>query len=283
MGEADDIKPGNWSTGPNLDVEDFARQLGQNLDQSAKRKNNLINQAITTSKITPEIAGLLRAIETSTFGDYESVNSRKIQSVLAFREEFLSVEGNFAYIGAGTDWQFPVALGLTQIDMVDIDYPDIAHYLVDSIKEFDQDPSIKSEEGGVSAIEFKVNLGEGDRKIVLNLIPGDVGSYISRSPLAGVIEVCGPSKSNDGTSPVLPNIAQSLKAGALILNLDSDPNRLRQESGLEVLGKDGITLYTVTDKNRLISVSQQANLRSRFLSRESIIKAAQDSEKKEVI
>lgn len=269
-----DIKPGSWSDGSQN--EDFAEQFRQEIEQSRIQKDDLINQSLASGKIAPEMAILLRDITTSTAGNHEYGNLRKIKFVLAFREEFSKLgDKQVAYIGAGIDWQFPVALGATNIDMEDISYPEIVNNMVDTIRKFDPDPLIEKDAEVVKSIKFNIDLGQGNRKIRLNTIHGEADSYSPLVPLAGVIEAFGPSKSNDRTSPILPNVAQALQQGSLILNLDFDRARLRDGSGLEDLGIDEMAFYRVIDPKSLWGISQLSKESATNVSLEAIRKAAE--------
>lgn len=269
-----DIKPGSWSNGSQH--EDFAEQFRQEIEQSRKQKDDLINQSLASGRVTPKMANLLRSIATSTAGNHEYGNLRKTQFVLTFGKEFSKLgDKQVAYIGAGTDWQFPVALGATNIDMEDISYPEIVTNMLESIRRFDVDPLIEKDGEVVKSIEFNIDLGKGNRKIRLNTIHGEVGSYLPSAPLAGVIEAFGPSKSNDGTSPVLPNVAQALQQGSLILNLDFNRARLREGSGLEDIGSDDMAFYKVTDSKSLWGISQLSREGVANVSLEAIRKAAE--------
>jgi hypothetical protein len=258
-----DIAPGSWSDGTKND-SDFEKRCQQEIQESKAQKNELINSSLIHGQITLEMANLLRNIQSSTAGNHEHENLLKIESILACRRKLSNLKDKpVAYIAAGTDWQFPVALGATNIDMVDMDYPALIKEMLTSIKMFDQNPLIKGNE----SIGFNINLGEGIKKIKLNIV-GKMSNLYFPIELAGVIEALGTTKQNDGTSPVFANVAQGLHKGSFILNLDfhkvclGDNSGLREEQSVD----NSVVFYRVSDPVSLRKIAIESERNSPFNS-----------------
>jgi len=250
--------PGQWSDGTvtgNDDLEKFYAEESE----SRAQKNKLIEDLSNTEQITPQFVRLLRSIHTSTFGA-EGATLRKIRAVLAMRK-MLKDQGitqrYTANLGAGIDWQFPVALGAREIVMVDQDYQrkDVVVKLFESVRQFDGKTQMK--DGNRPDILFGVDLGEGREDITLHLDSSEITKYQPQQPLGFVLEFAGPSKGpNRSRVPVLPNIARAMTDDGLVFNLDYPHKTLFTPGlGMDVVESGGFYLYKVHDKRQMITAS----------------------------
>lgn len=241
----------------NLPVKDIQPDLSKILQQAqeasanaSQEKQRIIQLAVNVGQITHEYADLLGTIDTATT-ETDIANLHKVQAALGLRERLLAEglgAGRVAYIGSGSDWQFPVALGAREIDMVDLDYlnPDSRNRLLNSIRAQHPDTVYN---GGI--LEFSVYLGAGPEKVALHLIGADVKDYIPETELSGVVETAGPTKFIT-TNPVTPNVAAKIKERGVIANFDFQHQNHGQEEGLVPLIEGGFTLYQVGNPVRFI-------------------------------
>lgn len=184
-------------------------------------KQALITQAIADGTITQEYAQLLQSIHSATTSG-DLTNLKKIEAALSLRHELEDTfqSGRVAYVGSGTDWQFAVALGARQIDMVDVGFAEtgLRQSLLESIHEVDPQAELVNDE--VPLVKFGINLGNGVQNIQMRLVDTDVTRYDSEVPLVGVVECAGPTKSFTSDNPLLPNVRRKLSAGAKVVNFD---------------------------------------------------------------
>jgi len=226
----------------------------------------LIDQSIKKRIITPQFADLLKSIRTSTFGFPEAHTLKKVQAAIQLKDKLITDEANqkiVAYIGSGRDWQFPVALGARNIDMVDAIFSsdDSVLNLLESIKEHDANAELIP--GEIKEIHFGIDIGKGSEKVIVRLHPSDVMEYEPNHLLYGVLEYLGPSKTYLGeTSSVTPNIARKVSQGGFILNFDFNDANLRlspsQDSGVEKMGFGDFSFLKVVDIGHLVQQAERS-------------------------
>ncbi len=217
-----DIPPGGFideSGVVTAPIEDDA--LREKARIAYDRKQTLIRQALAQGKIAQEYAALLQSMQTAT-ADNEVATLEKVEASLQLKDELAEQfkTGRVAYMGSGTDWQFAVALGGRQIDMVDEVFAGAGRReeLLESIQEIDPHATLNSD--GIPTIQFGINLGKGVESIELKLFGTNVTQYNAPEPLTGVVEFAGPTKGFVQDQPILPNVASKLSPGARILNFD---------------------------------------------------------------
>lgn len=251
------IPAGEFSDGTKVDPEDLKKFL-QELEEARRKREEIVGEAHKKRAITMAYANLLLHIHSSTLGGAIS-DLAKVQNCLALRDKLAKEDlgkRRVAYIGAGLDWQFPVALGAREIDMVDIDYgkPELIQRIAQSIAEFD--PNAKIEQGERPTFTFHVNTGENPEVVTLRMYTGDIGTYEPDHELGGVIETLGPTKAYS-SAPVVPNVAKHLAENALILNFDFYQEKRTPVSGMQFLD-DKLNIFKVTDLARVQALATQA-------------------------
>ncbi len=260
-----ELQSGGFSDGTTID--DAAIQGMQEGRALAKRKKIvLIDDALRRNEISSQYADLLTAIKTSTTTP-EEADLMKVRATLDLQETLREngfSEKRVAYIGAGNDWQFVVALGARTIDMVDLDYgydgkEQAKERMLESVKAFDPDARFDDQDERPT-ITFQVNLYGKPEQVTLAMHAVDASQYTPSENLGGVIEALGPSKGYlDGTSPVLPNVARSLANGALIFNSDFDQNNtIGDVEGCQTIRSGKFSIYKVKDSSRLISLANHS-------------------------
>ncbi len=182
----------------------------------------MIASAMQNGAITLQYADLLRKIQSSTFGA-ELADLQKVQTVLSMQDELGLANlgtGRVVYVASGIDWEFPVALGARDIDMVDLSFEktrsgNAKRDLLKSVREADPKATV-SKNGDIS---FGIDLGgEGCENIDLHMIALDADSYTPTVPVQGVIEYNAPHSTNKEL--VRGNILPSLSPGASVFNFD---------------------------------------------------------------
>lgn len=205
--------------------EDEQQDGTEEMKQAGAKKSDLIQSAMIDGRITPEYAALLALIHSSTTSG-SIANLRKVEACLALRDELQSGfdQGRVAYIGSGTDWEFPVALGARRIDMVD---PALSEENVKEMLFAGLGPH-EIEEADQTSVTFGIDLGSGQEQVELRLFPVDATVYKPRALLSGVIEFAGPTKDLAPESPVLPRLANILRHDGVVLNFDFQENRVHR-------------------------------------------------------
>lgn len=214
---------------------------GMKLEENFKlKKEKLINFFVNQGNASQQLVDLLKSISSETTGKNEA-DYLKIKSILRLRENLIPQinQSKVVYVYSGFDWQFPVALGSREIDMVDIAFKteENRKKLLERIKLFDSEAALLDSER--PEIKFKLDLSnKGSYDVyVLRLWGCDVQEYKPSYNIATVLEFGGnTSGSSDGTMPVFPNISSHLSIGSTIANFGFGINNLRTESGLEVVG-----------------------------------------------
>jgi hypothetical protein len=217
------VEPGGFHDEDGTSLGTYtADDLEEQFREARDTKQTLITQASSSGAITEEYARLLHTIRSGTH-DEDLITLEKVQAALSLRDELTDTfqHGSVAYIGSGLDWQFAVALGAREIDMVDPTFGDQENReaLLRTIQMTDPQASLGSEEAPV--VDFGINLGSGVERIQLRLLGVDVRQY-NPSSLAGVIEIAGPTKGEGFApmSPLLPNVQKGLSPGAKVVNFD---------------------------------------------------------------
>jgi hypothetical protein len=195
-------------------------RLEEDFRIAREKKQHLITQAVTDGNITQEYAHLLHSIRSvTTSGDLTTLEKVEAALDLNDRVEPTFRDGTVAYIGSGTDWEFAVALGAKNIDMVDMMFSDDegSQRLLEKCKEFDPDARFDPE---TQTVHFGVNLGKGSEPITLKLHGGDASRYEPDTQLKGVIEIAGPTKGYGADGPVLPHVKKKMAPGGKVVNFD---------------------------------------------------------------
>lgn len=220
-----------------------------------------IQDAVDTGKITPQLATLFNEIHSIT-SDPAATDLYKIKAVLALRES-LSQE-NFkgkrvAYLGSRYDWQFAVALGAREIDLVDKEVfnkrPfEIHQNLEPTIRKFDPDFQVPDDDLGSFKYgypkehewRFTIDVGDGLEDVVLRLHNNDVREYVSPTPIGGIIQMAG-GNGMEYDKPILPNISSQMQEGATVLNFDHMRRGKKEDfPGLQRIDHGDYTFYKVS-------------------------------------
>lgn len=263
----EELKPGGFSDGTVISEKDIAELLEKGREADEK-KQTLIAAAKDQGTITDQYAALLAAIKTSTTAP-EQANLIKVEIALSF--EKILREGGFsnqpvAYIGAGYDWHFPVALGARRIEMIDLDYYDESKVekMMDSVRVFDPAAQV-THESGLPVLSFSVNLSGRPEQVVLSMRSANIEDYVPSQALGGVIESCGPSKGFlDQTSPVMPRVAEKLTQNAFIVN--SDFHGLETVAGCERIQRGDYAILKVTDRTALTDLARTSEAQAKIPS-----------------
>lgn len=242
------------------DFDEWEGKFKEEEAQARGQRSDLIEELLRNGKITSQYAELLRGVSTSTLGA-ESATFRKIQAIIAIREALKDLgvkQRHTVYIGAGLDWRFPVALGVRDIAMLDLEYgsfPHLRQELLDNIRE--HSIGINQEEG--SRIGFTVDVGNGYENVSMELEVTDIGRYQPQKPIDLVLEFLGPSKGGQQSRvPVLSNVAQAMRENALIFNDDySHDVFYTPDIGLKNIPFGQFHLYQVVDHDRMVAASHE--------------------------
>jgi len=256
-------KPGSWANGPAFDIDAEVIKVRAEEDLASNTRASLIEELLEKGTINSQYADLLRGLSTVTVGA-EGATLRKVQAVMAARELFGNSgvqQKRAAYIGSGTDWRFPVALGARDIVMVDSDYKEgstTRQILITDIMDYDPKAVVETGESG-SRIRFVVDVGKGSESVVMQLDSSDVSEYQSSVPLGLVLEFAGPSKGpNRSRVPVIGNIAQGMANDGLVFNLDYNDDVLyTPKIGMRDIQLGQFHVYQVSDRDKMIEASKE--------------------------
>lgn len=252
------------------DWEEYEAQYISRLDQwerQAKRdRQRLITNLVKEEKISPQFGELLSQIQTSTGGGQEGANFEKVRIVMDLRDIFKSfglAKERIVYTGSGKDWQFPVALGAREIDMVDPIFGEEMNIrrLLGDIRRVD--PHAKITETPPLEIGFHLDLGQGQEAITLRLYAVGEDDYCPQELLGGVLEYLGVTNRPNPLflAPVVPNVARHTKEGALIANFDFRLEEGNKEEGVEALRQGEYYIYKVTSQAELVNWSLKSRER----------------------
>lgn len=230
-------KPGHFSDGTSVSnlLDKFRNEEAQ-ANQDAEK---LISDSFEQHLIPTEFADFLRTIKASTMA-MEGARLSKIGIALdCYGIEGLAElkSGSVVYSGSGFDWEFPVALGAREIDMVDLDFLNgngsTRTRIIESVKKADPEAII----GENSDIKLKVNLGKGLEEVKLRLIGAEAAQYIPERPIKGVLDYNSP---RDKESKLIrENLLQHLYSGSIILNFDYGNNQQLPEGVTQLHSRRG--------------------------------------------
>ncbi|MBI4226121.1 hypothetical protein HY612_03335 [Candidatus Roizmanbacteria bacterium] len=258
----DNLSPGGWSDQFDSDQKEFHEKLIKQEEQDRVDRLRLIREAQTAGMISSQYARLLESIGTSSSGAVEGANLRKTNAALRLKGRLLPTgsKAPVAYIGSGIDWQFAIALGARNIDMVDIGFAqseNMTKELLATVKQFDPNVTITSQEK--PELHFELDLGKGLEDITLRLYGVEVSQYLPDYDLGGVIEFLGPSKGElDQSMPVLPNVARRLSPASFVANFDFDSRFITENSGLTLQTIGDQSYFVVDNKNATVKKSQES-------------------------
>lgn len=218
----ENINPGSWSDEINVpqSFDDFRNKFNADEEHATQEREKLISDSLIAHKITPQYADLLRKIKASTMG----VELAKLTKVKIALETHASPDlnhlgaGRVAYIGSGYDWEFPVALGARDIDMVDSDLISSnkmsEQRIIESVKQID--PEVSS--GDQRNVSFHIDVGNGPEEVLLHFKGTEADEYIPDCPVMGVLEFNSPDSSNGKL--IRDNIMPHLRSGSILFNFD---------------------------------------------------------------
>jgi len=223
-----------------------------------------VDSLISEGKIFPDLAKLLKSIETSTSCGKEAKTSEKIKTVINFRNILKGTDfetGKIANIGSGFDWQFPVALGAENIDMVDILFKEHSSIdkLLASVKLFDLNASLVSK--SIPQVNFHINLSDKKRDITLSLYGVFSEDYLGQYKLNGVVESCGPTVHSikpEGyvyNLPIAQKLIPRMTQNSFIINLDynfCDSTNDYAAKGLKIIKRGGMKIAQIIDKEKVL-------------------------------
>jgi hypothetical protein len=223
--------------------------------EALRNKQALISGSNDQGKVSPQMKKLLSEITSSTLSS-ATASLHKVTIALKFKLHDINLPGErVAYIGAGLDWRFPVALGARNLDMVDLEYgrPGLIGEMYQDIRQVDEEAAFSK--SGSSGINFSLDLGSGPEAVNLNLLAVDASKYQPQLPLSAVLEYLGPTRSLSREAiPVLPNIAAHLLPGAMIANFDFEryyPEDL-SDKGVSLLDVPNLRVARVTSVEDLV-------------------------------
>lgn len=212
--------PGTFSDEPKSIVDTSNIDTKNRL--AIEERESLLSQLQGSGQIPIGLLEILRRIHSRTFRGPQAT-LEKIKAVLEMSESLrITFEnGRVVYIGSGDDWEFAVALGAKDIDMVDPDFDgkNLRSSLFSSVQSFDPHASLIKVNGDTT-IRFSIDIGYGIEQVSLHPKAMSVSNYIPSSPLVGVLEFAGPSKDIAPNLPIIPPLSRNLAPGAAILNFD---------------------------------------------------------------
>ena len=226
---------------------EYMQQALEKAKELRREKEELIQTKLDNGDIQEDYARLLKAIHASTL-EPASAELEKVKAALLLREQLKDTPfatGKIAYLGAGTDWEFPVALGATDIIMEDLDY--IGHGLQEEVMNSIRGFSTEVEELG-DRLRFQISINGEPQSVQLCFASANVREYVPNTPLDGVLEMLGPTKSYTNQL-LLPEIAAKIQEGGIILNHDYAMRNQNNNApdGTSSRQIEGFTLYEVTD------------------------------------
>lgn len=247
---------GQFSDGSPGLTEEEIEVMNEEAREVIHQKEEFIQELEHSGKINATYANVLLSIRSYT-GSGRNSEFQKVKVAVASNERKLPVSYS-VNVGGGLDWQWPVASGVRELDLVDFELstPHLRQQLIESIKEFDEAANVEE-----NRVTFSLDFGNGPEKITVNILPIMVQDYSAAKPLDGVFESHGPTKDiTDRTkTPVSPDIAKQLHDGAIICNFDYYSTSEHSPSGLMNLAEiSGKKIFEVADVDALKKVSQEA-------------------------